>query len=203
MRKQFSLRGEQAFDWLGRRRPRLYRLLRPPWRRLRRALGVPTYWDARRHYRYYAEVVRLAREHVPRGGRVLDVGAYEAELLRQLDWFDERVALDVRYMMPRPGVRTVVADFRRYEPERPFELVLCLQVLEHLPDADEFARKLLASGRTVIVSVPYKWRADDHDRHLHDPVDEAKLRGWTGLDPLDSLIVDDDGKRRLIAVYGS
>jgi hypothetical protein len=31
-------------------------------------------------------------------------------------------------------------------------------------------------------------------------VDEAKLRGWTGVDPVEHTIVD-DGKARLIAVY--
>jgi len=201
VRTRLYLRGEQAFNWLGRRHPRLYRLARLPWRRLTRLLGVPTYWDRRSHYRYYAEVVRLAREHVPDGGRVLDVGAYEAELLRQLDWFDERLALDLRYIMPRQGVKTLVADFRRYEPDGRYDLVLCLQVLEHLRDPDEIARKLLRTGRTVIVSVPYMWGPGGRGGHLHDPVDEAKLRLWTDRDPDESLIVDDDGRRRLIAVY--
>jgi hypothetical protein len=195
-------RAEAAFDRLGRSRPLAYRLLRPPWKALRRALGRPTYWDSRRHYRYYKEVVRLARHYVPEGGRVIDVGAYEPELLRELSWFDTRVAIDVRYMMPRPGIETVVADFQDYEPDAPFDLVLCLQVLEHLPSPEPFARKLLRSGRTVIISVPYRWPAGGHATHEHDPVDEAKLRGWTGADPLESSIVD-DGKRRLVAVYSS
>jgi SAM-dependent methyltransferase len=191
---------EMSFDGLGRRHPRVYRLARPPWRLLLRRFGWPTYWDARRHYRYYRDVVELARRYVPEGGRVLDVGAFAAELLRELNWFDERVALDVRYMMPRPGVETVIADFQQYEPDRRFDLVLCLQVLEHQPSPEHFARKLLDTGRTVIISVPYRWPPNDHSSHLHDPVDEAKLRRWTGLEPVESTIVD-DGKERLIAVY--
>jgi hypothetical protein len=185
---------------LGRRHPLVYRVTRPPWRRLTRTLGRPTYWDARRHYRYYREVVRLARRYVPEGGRVLDVGAYESELLRQLVWFDARVALDVRYVMPRRGIDTVVADFREYEPNDLFDLVLCLQVLEHQPEPQAFARKVLRTGRTVIISVPYRWPAGEHGSHIHDPVDEAKLRQWTGTEPVETRIVD-DGHQRLIAVY--
>ena len=191
---------EAAADWLGRRLPLAYRLLRPPWRLLMRALGRPLYWDARRHHRYYREVVRLARKHVPQGGRVIDVGAHEAELLRELDWFDVRLAVDTRYVMPRKGVDTLVADFRDYDIDEPFDLVVCLQVLEHLPDPEPFARKLLRSGRTAIVSVPYRWPADARDTHMHDPVDERKLRDWTGAEPVETCMVT-DGRERLIAVY--
>jgi SAM-dependent methyltransferase len=193
---------EAAADWLGRRLPLAYRLARPPWRLALRLLGRPSYWDSRQHYRYYAEAERLARLHVPAGGSVLDVGAHEVELLRRLSWFDERMALDTRYVAPGSGVKTVRADFRDYEPDRTFDLVLCLQVLEHLPEPRAFARKLLATGRTVILSVPYRWPREQHEPHLQDPVDEAKLREWTGTDPIETSIVD-DGKERLVAVYAS
>src|SRR3954470_17820633 len=101
---------ESAADWLRGRAPRRLRLLRPPWRTLLRLAGRPAYWDARRHYRYYREAVRLARVHVPEGGAVLDVGAHEPELVAELDWFARRVALDTRYVMPHRGVETVVCD---------------------------------------------------------------------------------------------
>jgi SAM-dependent methyltransferase len=191
---------ESAADWLGRRHPLAYRLIRHPWRLLMRLLGRPTYWDARAHYRYYHEVVRLARRHVPAGGRVIDIGAKEAGLLRQLSWFESRLALDTQYVMPRPGVETVIADFHDYEPDGVFDLVLCLQVIEHLPRPQPFARKLLRTGRTVIISVPYRWPAAAHESHLNDPVDEAKLRSWTGAEPIETSLVA-DGKQRLVAVY--
>jgi hypothetical protein len=187
-------------DWLGRHHPLAYRAARPPWRLLMRVLNRPVYWDTRRHFRYYQEVVRLAREHVPEGGKVVDVGAHEAELLRRLEWFERRVALDIRYILPRPGVETVVADFNDFEPNSRFDLVLCLQVLEHLAQPAPFARKLLETGRTVIITVPYKWPAGACETHVQDPVDEEKLRLWTGRKPIEASIVD-DGNERLIAVY--
>jgi SAM-dependent methyltransferase len=166
-----------------------------------RALDRRGYWDRRRHFRYYREVVRLAREHVPAGGAVLDVGAHETELLEELGWFRRRVALDAHRVPARPGVQTVVADFNRFDPAPRFDLVLCLQVLEHLEAPEPFARKLLETGRTAIISVPYRWPPWVTDEHLHDPVDEAKLRAWTGRKPIESSTITDLGMERLIVVY--
>lgn len=159
------------------------------------------YWDARRGFRYYDEVVRLGRRHAPGGGAALDVGAHETRLLQRLEWFERRVALDATRVEPGDGVEGIVADFNGFEPRERFDLVLCLQVLEHLERPRPFARKLLATAPTAIVSVPHRWPPWTTAEHLHDPVDAAKLRGWTGRDPVETSIVEDLGMERLIAVY--
>ena len=187
-------------DWLGCRFPAAYRVARPAWRAVMRLTGRPDYWERRRHFRYYDEVVRLAGLHVPGGGRVLDVGANETDVLQRLTWFQHLVALDKHYYPPHRGVESHTMDFLDYRPAVPFDLVLCLQVLEHLQDPASFARKLLATGRTVIVSVPHRWPAGASRRHLHDPVDAATLRRWTQREPLAMSVVT-DGRERLIAVY--
>ncbi len=87
-----------------------------------------------------------------------------------------------------------------YRPETYFDLVLCLQVLEHLDNPDAFAQKLLNAGRTVIISVPYRWPQGYCKTHKQDPVDEAKLERWTQRKPVETQIVT-NGKERLIAVY--
>jgi hypothetical protein len=167
------------------------------------AEGAAGYWQKRRDFAYYREVVRLAREHAPAGGAALDVGASETEVLERLEWFGRRVALDVRHVPARPGVETVVADFAKVDVGERFDLVLCLQVLEHLPDPAPFARKVIDTGRIAIVSVPYEWPGWVTDEHVHDPVDEAKLHLWTDREPIESAIVEDLGMERLISVYGS
>jgi Methyltransferase domain len=164
-------------------------------------IRVPSYWKSRRDLRYYGEVVLLARAHVPAGRSVLDVGANETEVLERLEWFERRVALDVNEIPPRAGVETVAADFNEFEPAERFDLVLCLQVLEHLDRPGPFARKLLAAGRTTIISVPHEWPGWVTDEHVHDPVDEWKLRAWTGRDPTETSIIKDLGMERLIAAY--
>lgn len=103
-----------------------------------------------------------------------------------------------------PGIVTHRGDFMDYEPGRDFDLVLCLQVLEHLPDPAAFCRKLLRLGRVVIVSVPYRWPPDKTGDHLHDPVDRKKLRAWAGRGWIGREIVEDfkgPRGRRLIAVF--
>ena len=164
-------------------------------------IRVPSYWESRRDLRYYGEVVLLARAHVPAGRSVLDVGANETEVLERLEWFERRVALDVNEIPPRAGVETVAADFNEFEPAERFDLVLCLLVLEHLDRPGPFARKVLAAGRTTIISVPHEWPGWVTDEHVHDPVDESKLRAWTGRDPTETSIIEDLGMERLIAAY--
>ncbi len=195
--------------WLRHHFPLAYRVARPPWRAVKRLLAKlgyrdapskASYWEGRRDYKYYREVLRLARAHASSGGQVIDVGANETEVLQHLDWFGRRVALDRRHVTPKPGIETIVMDFMAYQPESEFDLVLCLQVLEHLREPDRFARRLLETGRTIIISVPYRWPAGTSRWHVQDPVDEAKLETWTQRKPVEVSIIADE-KERLIAVY--
>lgn len=160
------------------------------------------YWERRREYRYYREVVEAARRHVPDGGAVLDVGARGTEVLERLDWFERRVAIDLLPAPPSPGIETVAGDFLSYDPGAGFDLVLCLQVLEHLESPAPIARKALAAGRTAIVSVPYLWPGWTTEEHVQDPVDARMLASWSGAELLEAAVVEDLGMERLIAVYG-
>jgi hypothetical protein len=169
-------------------------------RRVMKSLRRLVYWRSRGDLHYYREVIRLARVHAPEGGAVIDVGAHETKVLADLPWFTRRVALDRGEISVKPGVEVVRANFLKYTPERPFDLVLCLQVLEHIKDPPPFAQRLFATGRTVILSVPYRWPKGKCKWHVQDPVDEAKLLAWTGREPDESTIVRDDAAR-LIAVY--
>ena len=192
-------------EGLRRRSPRIYRFVKPAWHRaeacVRRLLAKPGYWEQRRDYAYYKEVVRFARLYVPKGRSVIDVGAGQTQVLRELDWFDRRVSLDVTYRPSQRGIERIEADFMTYRANDTFDLVLCLQVLEHLAEPGPFARKLLSLGRTTIISVPYRWPAGQYPPHVQDPVDEASLENWTGRKPTAVSIVEDEGSERLIAVY--
>jgi hypothetical protein len=180
--------------------PFVNRVSRPLWRLAMKIFSKPSYWERRRDLKYYEEVIGQARVYAPTGGSVIDVGASEAEVIRRLDWFTRRVVLDVKHILPLAGVENVTADFMAYQPEVIFDLVLCLQVLEHLPNPTPFAKKLLRTGKTVIITVPYKWPEGQCKTHLQDPVDEAKLKSWTRCQPIEASVVE-DRRDRLIAVY--
>lgn len=201
LRTRLSIGVRHVADFLDHRLPRIAAIARPAWRTVGGPLGLAGYWAHRRHFQYYREVVRLARTYVPAGGSVLDVGANDTLLLGRLDWFRRRVALDRNPIPAQPGAERVRSDFLDYRPESPFDLVICLQVLEHQDVAEPFARKLLHTGRMVIVSVPHEWPAGRRANHPQDPVSEAKLVGWMGRSPIETLIVRDAGADRLIAVF--
>jgi hypothetical protein len=189
------------------------RLLRPLKRSLERAFGIKRpnpdaldgsgkdYWEVRKNYRYFTDVVRLARQHAGNAQSVLDVGPRDTPFVRELAWIPAKTALDLQFMPMIVGATNLQGDFLQYQPERPFDLVLCLQVLEHLDDPTTFARKLLATGKTVIISVPYRWPLGTCKWHPQDPIDEEKLLGWMGRPFIDKSIVTDQGAQRIIGVF--
>lgn len=92
----------------------------------------------------HAEAMAFVRhclevEGVPtKGARVLDVGAYDVNgsprsLLVEGDAL-AYVGLDVRH---GPGV-DVVADLRYWMPRAPFDIILCLETLEHVPGGETY-----------------------------------------------------------------
>ena len=76
-----------------------------------------------------------------------------------------------------------------------------MQVLEHLDRPGAFCKKLLATGRMVIISVPYRWPKGLYARHVQDPVDEDKIFQWIGKPCIDKAVVIDSKLKRLVAVY--
>ena len=157
------------------------------------------YWQQRKTMRYYREVIRLARKYAPSARSVLDVGPNGTPLVCELDWSPSKTVIDLA-AQTIAGANCIQGDFLEYQPPQPFDLVLCLQVLEHVGPAGEFAQKLLAVGRTVIVSVPYRWPEGSCKHHVQDPVDEDKLRGWMQAPLVEHRIIRDRARDRLVAV---
>ena len=172
---------------------------------VRRSLGMPqkSYWKRRKHSVYLREVRRLVEELAPDARSILDVGSNGGDYLDWFGWAPQRVSIDIANPYSADGVDGIRADFLAYDfPER-FDVCLCLQVLEHIPDAEAFAQRLLASARHhVIVSVPYKWAAGRSPYHVHDPVDEAKMLTWFGRAPTYAKVARERrGTERLICRY--
>lgn len=161
-----------------------------------------SYARRRSHCKYYPAVVRFARQHAPGAETVLEVGPYDTDTLLQLDWIADRTAVDIIRKPRLPRTKNIRADFMTYHPEKKFDLVLCVQVLEHLNEPGPFAHKLLETGHVVIISVPYLWPEHACPAHVQDPVDEEKLLAWTGRPwAAHEIITEDNGDRRLIGVW--
>jgi hypothetical protein len=172
----------------------------------RRATRTPvglTYWNRRRDLLYYQVVRILATRLAAEAGSVLDVGSRGSPYI---EWFEDvpiRTSLDLVEPYFGEGVTSVTSDFLKWQPDRQYDIVLCLQVLEHVRDATSFARKLLAAGEVVIVSVPYRWRKAQNKAHVQDPVTYRKIVGWFGREPnFSHLVVEPEtGTERIVCVF--
>jgi len=161
-------------------------------------------WESRKHYLYYRKVRVYSEVFAPDAQSVLDVGSRDSKYLLDFNWIPQKTVVDKEKVYQHPGVESILADFMEHEFDRQFDLVLCLQVLEHLYDPGPFAQKLLSLGRVVIISVPYRWpKVSTTTDHVQDPVDEKKVRRWMGRAPVYSSSVKDKSSKRWIGVYFS
>jgi hypothetical protein len=162
------------------------------------------YGDRRKDMRYYREAANYVRRFVPVGQPILDVGGgvlLGCRFLESLPEYDRTsIELPRKSTHTIEGVRVLEEDFMQWKADQEYSAVLCLQVLEHVERPKEFALKLFSCAPVVILSVPYRWSAGFCECHKHDPVDEKKLKGWTGIDPTSSVIVSDD-KKRMVSAY--
>lgn len=162
-----------------------------------------SYWDQRCQLKYYRIVDKLLTSHSP-GEMLVDVGCYDTEMILRGD-FAVRVTIDPYQRPELEGVETLVADWMQVELPRA-TVIMCLQTLEHLPDAlvYDFALKLRKGGNIIIVSVPYKWPKGLCKYHCQDPIDQVKLDGFMKCKALSSEIATEtNGIRRLVCTYPS
>jgi hypothetical protein len=111
------------------------------------------YWRRRKDSVRLREVRHLVEDLASEARSLLDVGSNGGDYLDWFGWIPQRVSVDIANPCSSEGVDGIRADFLTYDfPER-FDVGLCLQVLEHIPDAEAFAQRMLASARRhVIVS---------------------------------------------------
>jgi len=168
-----------------------------------RSFAAEAYWEKRKHLVYYNVIRILVGKLSETSGSLLDVGSGNCPYLEWFDHVPERISLDAIRPYSAPGVTPVKTDFLEWSPGRKFDVVTCLQVMEHVPDVAAFAGKLLDIAEVLVISVPYKWPAGQTPGHIHDPVDEKKLLGWFKRKPSYSYMCREitGNVFRLVQVY--
>lgn len=144
------------------------------------AFASGRYWERRSDLLYYQYFRFIVRCIGPEARSMLDVGSGNAPYLEWFDWIPERVSVDLATPYRSETVKGIEGDVFGLAFERPFDLLSCMQVLEHVPEPEPFARRLLELGRIVLVSVPYKWPKGSNRHHVNDPVDLEAVTRWFG-----------------------
>lgn len=111
--------------------------------------------------REQARIAALFRLIPERGGSALDIGARDGYLsLRLAERYDNVTAFDLeKPAFVPPSLAWVVGNAAHLPfPDRAFDLVMCVEVLEHIPE--RFLRKVCAeltrvTRRNLIIGVPY------------------------------------------------
>lgn len=163
-------------------------------------MDVNAYYLERKNFNYYKKVLEIVKSLTFKS--IIDVGANRSPILENIDNSIDKVLIDLNDIPIIDGIRNIKGDFYTWNPDKQYDVVLCLQVLEHLENPKLFANKLFQiANDTVIISVPYKWKKGFCKYHVQDPVDLQKLKSWTNKDPTYHFIVRDNMIDRLICVY--
>lgn len=161
--------------------------------------SINQYYNERKDMKYYKKIQEILKSLDYQS--ILDVGARKSPIFEHLDVSIEKTLLDIQKIPDQSGCQVIQADFYTWNPNKEYDIVLCLQVLEHLENPVDFCKKLFCTAKQmVILSVPYKWKKGVCKYHIQDPVDEEKLFSWTKRNPSESFIIQ-DGKERLICCY--
>ena len=137
------------------------------------------------------------------GNTILDVGPFDAPTVL-CGKFSRRITVDGQDRPDLPGVEKIIARWPDAASliTEPVDLVLCMQVIEHIADYQPFVEALFRVGERVIISLPWKWAADACKYHAHDPIDDEKLVKLIPWQPLSRYVVtEDDGVSRIILFY--
>lgn len=163
------------------------------------------YLERRKDLHYYKKCIELidqiSLKNMPQS--IIDIGGWNGFFIKDLS-IKEKVCLDKKVKSgDYDDVKYIEKEFLKWDADKQYDIVLCMQVLEHLNDKEihAFTEKLFQIGKSVIISIPYKWRKGWCKNHKQDPVDYTKLKSWTKRNPFESYLVKDKGVERLICHY--
>lgn len=159
------------------------------------------YFKDRQALKYYQVVREMILDYSP-GESILDVGCGGSDIVLTGD-FVVRQAVNT---LPLEGfsVPLAVGTWPDVElPRETYDVVTCMQVMEHLPDQviPAFAERLRAvAEKVLIVTVPFKWPKGVCKYHLQDPVDRDKMYSWLGR-ATEERVIRDRNVERLVCLY--
>lgn len=175
---------------------------------------------SRQNYRYYDSLFYATLQFGADATSLIEVGCASDPFIKYFDWIDKRTCV-APYFVQYNGdekkktklsgsshaIESVVSDFMEYEIEDySYDLLICSQVVEHVPDPSAFIKKLIRTAKTSIISVPYDWPdCGEKCGHLTHEITYEKLLEWTTPQkPIYSSIIHEHRRstgRRILLVF--
>lgn len=176
---------------------------------------------SRQKYRYYDSLFYATLQFGADATSLIEVGCASDPFIKYFDWIDKRTCVAPYYINYNGGgrhnklggshhehaIESVVSDFMEYDIEDySYDLLICSQVVEHVPDPSAFIKKLIRTAKTSIISVPYDWPdCGEKCGHLSHGITYGKLLEWTTPQkPIYSSIINDhrgSTGRRILLVF--
>ena len=175
---RYVRRGPEGIIWNG---TKCSVVLHPP---LTPYMALSNRWkNLNRSYHF-----RMVRQYGADALTALDVGAYDPFLLSQLTWVPTKIAMDLQYNAPQRPVWTATRGIIFIQGDilkttfvgRKFDLVVCSQVVEHIPTGvvEKFVRRMMQVAKTLIVSTTYEMPPGTIHGHVQDPISTQKMLSW-------------------------
>lgn len=165
---------------------------------------------------YYRDLFCAVKFYGQHAKTVLDVGSSDPPFVLSLNWIPHKHIV-APYLVGSQdcksdsnetcdlgnGITSDMMDFMAWHGSA-FDIVLCSQVAEHVDDPTAFVRKLIGTGKTLILSVPYKWHdwKCEHCHHKSHNINETTIRSWAGQ-PETALRISEerDETQRIIMAF--
>ena len=163
-------------------------------------INLDIYKEKVKDYNYFKLVKNIIKILSGNNKTILDIGSANIDLMSKYP-FAKRVSVSIDGAINNDNVTGYQMDFFNFDVPEKFDVITCLQVVEHVENAKEFVQKILKSGRLCIISVPYKWEKGACKYHVQDPIDEKKMYSWSDTKPLFTFMVK-DGSYRMVMLYG-
>ena len=173
---------------------------------------------SREGLRYYDGAYMAARMLASDAASALEVGCVKPAFVDHLTWIPSRACVSPYFAGYKTTTRRNVSDERddsttryvqddwmTFDETKLFDVVVSMQVVEHVDDPGAFVKKLLRAGKVVIVSVPYKWPdCGARCSHKSHDISFETMRRWSGrAKPTLSIVIRerDGGAARLVVAY--
>lgn len=164
-----------------------------------------SYWRNRTDLLYYQYMRYIIRCIATDATSIIDVGSGNSPYLEWFGWIPEKVSVDLKVPYSSEKVTPITGNILDLSFEKKYDILTCMQVLEHVPEPTRFARRLTDLSDLLLISVPHKWPKGSVKSHVNDPVTLEDVIAWFGRKPNYHLVVREPfmGQKgeRLFAIF--